>query len=61
MPIWLRRFTFSKIQEYYAKEAEAMDSANKGSNTVTAIDSSGKIQNPNFLNKGDSPRRISYQ
>ena len=23
MPIWLRKFTFKKIQEYYDKEAEA--------------------------------------
>ena len=61
MPVWLRKFTFHKIQDFYAKEAEAAESAQKGSNTVTAIDSSGKIQNPNFLPKGDNTRRISYQ
>jgi len=32
MPLWLRKFTFSKIQEHYDKEQKAYDQANtKGS------------------------------
>ena len=29
MPIWLRNFTFQKINEYYEKEAEAMKKSSK--------------------------------
>ena len=31
MPIWLRNFTFKKIEEYYKKQEEAQ---NKNSNTL---------------------------
>jgi len=31
MPIWLRNFTFKKIEEHYTKEKEAYD---KNSNTL---------------------------
>jgi hypothetical protein len=31
MPIWLRNFTFKKLEEYYKKQEEA---ANKQSNTL---------------------------
>ena len=34
MPIWLRKFTFNKIKEFYEKEAEANQKASKGSNTL---------------------------
>lgn len=29
MPIWLRRFTFNKIQDYYNKKNEAEEAAMK--------------------------------
>ena len=29
MPIWLRNFTFKKIEEYYKKQDEANSKANK--------------------------------
>jgi hypothetical protein len=39
MPIWLRNFTYKRIEDYYQKEAEAMeDKSSKGSsNTKTLI------------------------
>ena len=29
MPIWLRNFTFRKLEEHYKKEQEAIDKQNK--------------------------------
>lgn len=57
MPIWLRRFTFHKIQEYYDKEKEETDKINNG-NVKTLIDSSGKVQAPEFAKK---PKATSYK
>jgi hypothetical protein len=31
MPIWLRRFTFNKIKEYYAAQEEAREKTNTSS------------------------------
>lgn len=49
MPIWLRKFTFLKIQEFYEKEAEA----NKPKQQTTK-----KIQrpgiNPSYSTKASS-------
>lgn len=33
MPIWLRRFTFAKIEEFYKKEKEEYDKASKKSSS----------------------------
>ncbi len=32
MPIWLRKFTFNKIREFYEKEAEATQKAQNPNN-----------------------------
>lgn len=57
MPIWLRRFTFHKMQEYYDKEKEETDKISNG-NVKTLIDSSGKVQAPEFARK---PKAASYK
>jgi len=44
MPVWLRRFTFEKIKEFYEKEREAMD---KQQNVLTN-DSVKDINRPNI-------------
>ena len=47
MPIWLRRFTFKEINDFYEAEQSAMkneQSAGKSS----LIDSEGKINTPQF-------------
>ncbi len=51
MPIWLRRFTFNKIQEFYSSEKEAYESKGKGGNTKTVINSDGTIKSPELLQK----------
>jgi hypothetical protein len=54
MPIWLRRFTFNKIQEFYSSEKEAYESKGKGGNTKTVINSDGTIKSPELLQKAHS-------
>jgi len=51
MPIWLRKFTFSRIDEFYKKETQAIEKTTKGKNQQTLIDSSGKISPPKFQKK----------
>tara|TARA_R110002153_G_scaffold4836_1_gene22641 strand:- start:4072 stop:4245 length:174 start_codon:yes stop_codon:yes gene_type:complete len=43
MPIWLRNFTFKKIEEYYQKQQEAQS---KQSNTLK--NDPGQIHRPNI-------------
>jgi hypothetical protein len=51
MPIWLRNFTFHKLEEYYNKEKEKIEDSQKPPNKQTIIDSSGKISPPQFKQK----------
>jgi hypothetical protein len=44
MPVWLRRFTFEKIKEFYEKEREAMD---KQQNVLTN-DNVKDVNRPNI-------------
>ena len=47
MPIWLRKFTFQNIQSFNNDQNERQNSQN-GSGESTLIDSSGKVNAPNF-------------
>jgi hypothetical protein len=63
MPIWLRRFTFNEIHQYYEEEK---NSYNKSSNpnSKTVIGSDGKVNSPEFLSKIKSTptkKSISYK
>ena len=52
MPIWLRRFTFSEIDNYYKEEKKQMENATKnkkGGGTKTLVDSDGKVNTPEFM------------
>jgi len=58
MPIWLRKFTFQEVSEFYKKESEAIEksqSKNKGNKTI--IPAGGKVSPPNFK----SPSKTSYK
>ena len=35
MPIWLRRFTYNTIADYYEKEKQEYEKQSKGSETLT--------------------------
>jgi hypothetical protein len=61
MPIWLRKFTFFKIQEFYSEESKSMDQANQGKNKVTAVDSSGKVNTPAFMGASKAYNKTSYK
>ena len=51
MPIWLRNFTFHKINDFYEKEKKNMEDARKGKDQQTVIVPSGKITPPQFKQK----------
>jgi len=58
MPIWLRKFTFNKIDSFYKKEVEEYEkSQNKSSNKSTLVDPSGNINKQAF--KEVSPKVTS--
>ncbi len=60
MPIWLRRFTFNEIQNYYLEEKEAVTNKNnKGTKTV--VNSDGTIKSPELFQKSPSTKKpIKY-
>lgn len=50
MPIWLRKFTFSEINNYYKEEQKQYDDAkNGGKGNQTLVSSDGTINTPEFL------------
>lgn len=58
MPIWLRRFTFKEMQNFYEKEQAEHSKVNKkGTNTL--VDSSGKVNKPQFPDA--SSKRPSFK
>jgi hypothetical protein len=52
MPIWLRKFIFNNIQEFYKKEEEeykkAQSKHNKGTTNIR-MDESNKVKIPDFI------------
>lgn len=46
MPIWLRKFTFKKISEFYEKEKEEYDKVNKKGTTVIGKNGIPNSQSP---------------
>ena len=58
MPIWLRKFTFHEINEFYKKESAEYEKAKtKNTNQRTAVPKSGKVSPPNFK----VPSKTSYR
>ena len=47
MPIWLRKFTFFQIQNFYKEELEQNQNQQLG-NKTTLVDSTGKVNAPEF-------------
>lgn len=45
MPVWIRRFTFQKLKEYYDKQSEQQDDWNRAQ----------KSQQPQILRPGVGP------
>ncbi len=51
MPIWLRRFTFKSIQEFYEKEREAQEEMQNKIAGVQKATSQNTIQMPDAVKK----------
>lgn len=60
MPIWLRKFTFKKIKDYYEEENRQIKEAqNKGKgNTVNALGPDGKLNIPASV---AASKKVSYK
>ena len=57
MPIWLRKFTFKQIQDFYNEEKSSIE--NKGQNgKQTVIDSEGKILDDSEINEKLNTRKL---
>jgi len=58
MPIWLRRFTFNEIQNFYKEESDQLQNAqNGGGNKKTMVDPTGKVNTPDFLKASQEHKR----
>jgi len=49
MPIWLRNFTFNKINNFYVEENDSVKKAQGQSGSGKSITTDGKVTSPEFL------------
>tara|TARA_R110000744_G_scaffold40846_1_gene92701 strand:+ start:547 stop:756 length:210 start_codon:yes stop_codon:yes gene_type:complete len=54
MPIWLRNFTFSQINDYYVRENVEMKKVQGKSSSSKSITTDGKVTSPEFLKNAKS-------
>lgn len=54
MPIWLRKFTFKQIKDFYEDEKKQMEEA-KGGGSQTLVGTDGKVKSPQFLKNAKPP------
>jgi len=54
MPIWLRRFTFKQIYNFYEEEKESVNKSTSSSQK-TVIGADGKVKAPEFISKAPKP------
>lgn len=59
MPIWLRKFTYKKIADFYAKENEKAKAAAKSRNSTTLMDSAGNVNKE--AAKAYNPQKVKYK
>ena len=59
MPLWLRKFTFSKIQDYYDKQNEQAKAASKKGGSTTLMDSSGNVNKMEAFKM--NPGKVEYK
>jgi len=61
MPIWLRKFTFKKIQDFHQNQKQKIDSQTK-KGEKTLIDQTGKVNTPNFIEASKNHKKpTSYK
>lgn len=59
MPIWLRKFTFKKIADYYTKQNEEYAKTSKKGSSTTLVDSSGNVNKE--AAKQYNPGKVQYK
>jgi len=58
MPIWLRRFTFIEIQNFYKEEKESIENkSSSGKGKQTVVNSDGTIKAPELLQKAYNTKK----
>ena len=63
MPIWLRKFTFSEINNYYSDEKKEYENAkNGGKGNKTLVSADGKVNTPAFVQESKAYKgKTSYK
>ena len=51
MPVWLRKYTFKSIQEFYEKQAEAQEEAMNAAKGVQKATPQSSVQIPDAVKK----------
>jgi hypothetical protein len=57
MPIWLRKFVFSRIQSFYKEESDAMSRSTTDKSKKTLVDPTGKVNTPEFLKASEQNKK----
>ena len=57
MPIWLRNFTFQKINDFYIEENKAVKKAQGKNSNSKSVTTDGKVTSPEFLKNGKTPSK----
>tara|TARA_Y100000592_G_scaffold89854_1_gene147645 strand:+ start:842 stop:1024 length:183 start_codon:yes stop_codon:yes gene_type:complete len=60
MPIWLRKFTFKELLDFFESEKKAYEKASGKQNT-TMMDSSGKVTPENIPSSPANRGKTSYK
>ena len=60
MPIWLRNFTFQKINDFYIEENNAVKKQQGQSGNSKSITTDGKVSSPEFLKNAKQTTPTSY-
>jgi hypothetical protein len=55
MPLWLRKFTFSKIKGWYDQQAKAQEMADNGGKTMIDLNNPDKSKLPDISKKKAPP------
>ncbi len=62
MPIWLRKYTFIKIQSFYEKKNNAeKDNQSVSQNTKTLVNSSGEVNKTEFKAASKPYNKSTYK
>ncbi len=60
MPIWLRNFTFQKINDFYVEENNAIKKQQGQSSSSKSLTTDGKVTAPEFLKNAKRTPPTSY-